>query len=275
MPGQRNLRTTPWSLLSGILVQNVYVNVDCASPREGVDHEKGPGMSEKQKYHKIRLTMRQRFVRLLTAVFDPRAWAHGLKVINYFNYTNATPWREVKRGVGGVISPLANIANPQNLILGDRVRISANVYLWPGPGTGRILLADDVMIGLKPGDEMRGAVLFCHFAKADEGVHLVRIAAHRFGEFLDAAHLRVGLVLHQPRIALEPPQHLIEQPEARRIGMKRGAASDSQKALAGTHRRRIRGRRRQAMPGRRQTAWKIFHHHCARRAVGRRRIRRR
>lgn len=147
MPGQRNLRTTPWSLLSGILVQNVYVNVDCASPREGVDHEKGPGMSEIQKYHKIRLTKGQRFLRLLTAVLDPRAWAHGLKVVNYFNYTNATPWRQVKRGVGGVISPLANIANPQNLILGDRVRISANVYLWPGPGTGRILLADDVMIG--------------------------------------------------------------------------------------------------------------------------------
>jgi probable biosynthetic protein (TIGR04098 family) len=104
-------------------------------------------MSEKQKYHKIRLTKLQRFVRLLTAVFDPRAWAHGLKVINYFNYTNATPWREVKRGAGVVISPLANIANPQNLSLGDRVRISANVYLWPGPGTGRILLADDVMIG--------------------------------------------------------------------------------------------------------------------------------
>lgn len=104
-------------------------------------------MTTMQKFHKVRLTKAQRFGRLLAAVFDPRAWGHAFKVVNYYNYTNATPWRQVQRGKGGVISPLANIANPQNLILGDRVRISANVHLWPGPGTGRIILKDDVMIG--------------------------------------------------------------------------------------------------------------------------------
>ncbi|MFN7224044.1 MAG: acyltransferase [Paracoccaceae bacterium] len=103
-------------------------------------------MSDVQKFHKVRLSKARRFWRLLTAVFDPRAWGHGLKVMNYYNYTNATPWRQVTRGKGVVISPVANIANPQNLIVGDRVRIGANVYLWPGPGTGRIILKDDVMI---------------------------------------------------------------------------------------------------------------------------------
>jgi probable biosynthetic protein (TIGR04098 family) len=104
-------------------------------------------MTEGSKPHKIRLTRTQRFFRLLAATFDPRAWGHALKVVNYYNYTNAAPWRQVRRGKGGVISPLANIANPRNLIVGDRVRISANVHLWPGPGTGKITLLDDVMIG--------------------------------------------------------------------------------------------------------------------------------
>ena len=104
-------------------------------------------MSATEKTHKVRLSKMQRLRRLLLAVVDPRAWGHAFKVVNYYNYTHVTPWRQVRRGTGCVISPLANIANPQNLILGDRVRISANVYLWPGPGTGRISLADDVMIG--------------------------------------------------------------------------------------------------------------------------------
>lgn len=104
-------------------------------------------MSETDHVHKVRLTKAQRLKRLLLAFVDPRAWGHAFKVVNYYNYTHVTPWRQVVRGKGVVISPLANIANPQNLIVGDRVRISANVHLWPGPGTGRIILKDDVMIG--------------------------------------------------------------------------------------------------------------------------------
>lgn len=103
---------------------------------------------ERKKFHKVRLTKVQRFKRLVLSVLDPRAWGHAVKVINYYNYTNAAMLRQVaQRGRGGVVSPLANFANPQNLIIGDRVRISANVHLWPGPGTGRITLQDDVMIG--------------------------------------------------------------------------------------------------------------------------------
>mgnify|MGYP001194486243 CR=1 FL=1 len=104
--------------------------------------------SASEKVHKVRLTKAQRLKRLVVSVLDPRAWGHAIKVMNYYNYTNAAMLRQVaQRGRGGVVSPLANFANPQNLIIGDRVRISANVHLWPGPGTGRIILRDDVMIG--------------------------------------------------------------------------------------------------------------------------------
>lgn len=96
-----------------------------------------------------------------------------------------------------------------------------------------------MVIGLEPGDEVRGAVLVCHLAEAHEGVHLVRVAPHRFGELLAAAHLGIGLVLHEARSALEPPQHPVEQAEPRRIGVQRGVAGDLEETLAGAHRRGI------------------------------------
>jgi len=104
-------------------------------------------MTGTQKYHKVRLTKAQRLKRLLGSVLDPRAWGQGLKVMNYYNYTNTLELRKATRGQGVSVSPLANFANAQNLVIGDRVRISANVYLWPGPGTAKIVLHDDVMIG--------------------------------------------------------------------------------------------------------------------------------
>jgi acetyltransferase-like isoleucine patch superfamily enzyme len=97
--------------------------------------------------HKTRLTRGQRLRRLVLATFDPRAWAHAAKVVNYFNYTHVTELRKVTRGRDVVISPMASFANGQNIELRDRVRIGAYCSLWAGPGTGRIVLGDDVMLG--------------------------------------------------------------------------------------------------------------------------------
>lgn len=104
-------------------------------------------MSEAEKVHKVRLTKTQRLKRLLLAFVDPRAWAHAFKVVNYYNYTHVAELRKLHRGKACVISPLANFANGQNIFLGDRSRIGANCYLWAGPGTGRIILKEDVMLG--------------------------------------------------------------------------------------------------------------------------------
>ena len=97
--------------------------------------------------HKVRLSKAQRLRRLLLAFVDPRAWAHAFKVVNYYNYTHLSELRKVSRGRQVVISPLASFANGQNIVLGDGSRIGANCYLWAGPGTGRIVLGRDVMLG--------------------------------------------------------------------------------------------------------------------------------
>ena len=112
-------------------------------------------MTDQQPAHKVRLTRAQRFRRLLAATFDPRAWGHALKVVNYYNYTHVIELRKITRGRNVVISPLASFGNGQNITLGDRCRIGANCYLWAGPGTGRIILKDDVMLG--PGVMMSAA----------------------------------------------------------------------------------------------------------------------
>lgn len=104
-------------------------------------------MSEPEHVHKVRLSKAQRLKRLLLAFVDPRAWGHAFKVVNYYNYTHVTELRKVTRGTACVISPLASFANGQNITLGDRCRIGANCYLWAGPGTGRIILGPDVMLG--------------------------------------------------------------------------------------------------------------------------------
>lgn len=105
--------------------------------------------------HKQRLTRAQKFRRLILSFLDPRAWAHAVKVVNYYNYTHVSELRKVTRGQRLIISPTASFANGQNITLGDGCRIGANCYLWAGPGKGRIILEADVM--LAPGVMMSAA----------------------------------------------------------------------------------------------------------------------
>lgn len=97
--------------------------------------------------HKARPDRAARFRRLIVSVLDPRAWLHLLKIVNYYNVTNAVPARQLTRGRSLNLSPTASLSNPQNIVLGERVRIGAHSSLWAGPGQGRIVLGDDVVIG--------------------------------------------------------------------------------------------------------------------------------
>lgn len=97
--------------------------------------------------HKERLSKPQRFLRLLVAVFDPRAWAHGLKLINYYNYAHVTPLRSITLGPDANISPNVAFANPERITIGARVRLGVRCMIWAGPSTGRVVLGDDVMFG--------------------------------------------------------------------------------------------------------------------------------
>ncbi|SHF86325.1 Acetyltransferase (isoleucine patch superfamily) [Loktanella atrilutea] len=97
--------------------------------------------------HKARLSKGQKLLRLLGSVLDPRAWAHVVKIVNYYNYSHVQPLRAITLGPGANISPNVAFANPERITIGARVRLGVRCVLWAGPGTGRIVIGDDVMFG--------------------------------------------------------------------------------------------------------------------------------
>lgn len=97
--------------------------------------------------HKKRLSRGGRFVRLIGGFLDPRAWAHAIKLLNYYNYTHVVPLRSLRRGQGCAISPNAAFSNPERITLGDRVSIGANCTIWAGSANGEVRIGDDVLFG--------------------------------------------------------------------------------------------------------------------------------
>lgn len=95
---------------------------------------------------KKRKTRFQRFVRLAASVLDPRAYAHLLKIINYYNYTHVAELRQAVRRGKQQISPTASFANGRNVVLGERVSIGAGVSIWAGSGEAKIEIGDDTLI---------------------------------------------------------------------------------------------------------------------------------
>lgn len=100
-----------------------------------------------EKVYKSTKSLMARFRRLILSTIDPRALIHAFKIINYYNYSHVAELRQAQLGRNVAISPNASFTNARNLVIGDRVRIGARVSLWAGPGKGRIVLAEDVMIG--------------------------------------------------------------------------------------------------------------------------------
>ena len=69
------------------------------------------------------------------------------------------------------------------------------------------------MVGLEQGDEA-GAAVVLDFAEADEGVHLVGVAADLLGQPLEPVEQGVGAVLHRVAVGAQLEQHRVEQGEA-------------------------------------------------------------
>ncbi|KPF93998.1 transferase [Novosphingobium sp. AAP83] len=88
-----------------------------------------------------------RLVRLLASTFDPRAWAHLFKLVNYYNYSHVTPLRQISLGVSPSISPDVVFSNPDRITIGNRVRLGSRCHIWAGPRDGRIRIGDDVLFG--------------------------------------------------------------------------------------------------------------------------------
>jgi acetyltransferase-like isoleucine patch superfamily enzyme len=97
--------------------------------------------------HKLRLSRSQRLWRLIKATLDPRAWAHLVKIVNFYNYTHVQPMRKLTIGPNPSISPTAEFSNPERITMGARVRIGARCVFWAGPGHGHVRIGDDVMFG--------------------------------------------------------------------------------------------------------------------------------
>jgi len=95
---------------------------------------------------KTRRGRARRFLRLLGAAIDPRAWAHMLKVMNYYNYSHVAELRRARLGAGVNVSPTAGFANAENVVIGPHATISADARIWAGR-TVRIELGAYAMIG--------------------------------------------------------------------------------------------------------------------------------
>jgi acetyltransferase-like isoleucine patch superfamily enzyme len=92
-------------------------------------------------------TRHQRLVRLVASVLDPRAWAHLVRLINYYNYSHVRARRQMTCGSDCELSPTATFAYGERIVLGSRVMIGENTRLWAGPERARILIGDDTIVG--------------------------------------------------------------------------------------------------------------------------------
>lgn len=99
------------------------------------------------KPHKKSLSYPARVLRGIAAMLDPRAWAHGLRLVNYYNYAHVIPRRSLRLGQDVRLSPNAIFSNPERIEIGDRASIGARCTLWAGPATGRIVIGADALFG--------------------------------------------------------------------------------------------------------------------------------
>lgn len=88
-----------------------------------------------------------RLTRGLASLLDPRALAHGFRLLHYYNYTHVAQLRRLKLGQEVRIAPNVSFANAERIEIGDRGQIGARCSLWAGDSSGRILVGTDVTFG--------------------------------------------------------------------------------------------------------------------------------
>ncbi|SFJ56378.1 acyltransferase [Celeribacter neptunius] len=94
---------------------------------------------------KVRKSRTQRLLRLILATIDPRAWAHFVKVMNFYNYTHVQELRKAKVSPTANIAPNAGFANAQNIEIGDNVTIGAYCQIWAGPERAKVVIGKDAL----------------------------------------------------------------------------------------------------------------------------------
>lgn len=91
--------------------------------------------------------MLHRILRLLGSVADPRAWAHVVRLVHYYNYSYVTPAREVRLGQGAVLAPNVSFRNGSRIAIGAGSQIGTRCSFWAGDSTGRIDVGEKALFG--------------------------------------------------------------------------------------------------------------------------------
>ncbi|RJY10306.1 acyltransferase [Aurantiacibacter aquimixticola] len=89
----------------------------------------------------------RRFFRLIGSLFDPRAWAHVAKIVNYYNYSHVVPLRSVTFDGERNVSPDAVFQNGERIRIGENARIGSRCHFWAGPAHGRIVIGKHALFG--------------------------------------------------------------------------------------------------------------------------------
>ena len=81
------------------------------------------------------------------SIIDPRAWAHLLRMVHYYNYTYVRPRRRADIAPGVSMAPNVSLMNPERIKIGPYSHIGARCSLWAGNSAGRVMLGHHALLG--------------------------------------------------------------------------------------------------------------------------------
>lgn len=83
----------------------------------------------------------------LWSLFDPRAWAHLLRMLHYYNYAHVRQRRFAQLGQGVKLAPNVTFRNGERIAIGAHSHIGERCALWAGDAAGRITLGQHALLG--------------------------------------------------------------------------------------------------------------------------------
>jgi acetyltransferase-like isoleucine patch superfamily enzyme len=90
---------------------------------------------------------RKRALSFGMSIVDPRAWAHLLRMVHYYNYSHVRPRRLADVGPGVLMAPNVSLMNAERIKIGAYSHIGARCSLWAGKSVGRITLGHHALLG--------------------------------------------------------------------------------------------------------------------------------
>jgi acetyltransferase-like isoleucine patch superfamily enzyme len=83
-----------------------------------------------------------RVTSFLRSVIDPRAYAHGLRLAHFYNYSHVSQLRELHRGSNVSIAPNVSFRNAERIWVGDHAHLGEHSVIWAGNATGRVIIGE-------------------------------------------------------------------------------------------------------------------------------------